>query len=180
MLLAYNGNEFPHWCISRSINWSSLVTVLVQAQPQCWPSSCAVPFPPCSATHSLHQGDSWGKANWTVALWQVQTAHSGQTWTDSCGQFLCTVKKDIYLGYMLKMSFPFLFIGTQHKIKMFMFESFNFKLWYVLHRGQYICPVIKCIFYRSNLKHVMFIYFLHCQILTTASIVTGFFDCYVQ
>lgn len=78
------------------------------------------------------------------------------------------------------MSFPFLFIGTQHKIKMFMFESFNFKLWYVLHRGQYICPVIKCIFYRSNLKHVMFIYFLHCQILATTSIVTGFFDCYVQ
>lgn len=156
MLLAYNSNEFPHLCISRSINWSSLVTVLVQAQPQCWPSSCAAPSPPCSATHSLHQGDSWGKANWTVALCQVQTAHSGQTWTDSCGQFLCTVKKDIYLGYMLKMSFPFLFIGTQHKIKMFMFESFNFKLWYVLHRGNIFETVLTYIIIRALLSNVFF------------------------
>lgn len=56
----------------------------------------------------------------------------------------------------MKMSFPFLFIGTQHKIKMFMFESFNFKLWYVLHRGNIFETVLTYIIIRALLSNVFF------------------------
>lgn len=66
-------------CVYRSTNWSSLVTVWVLVLPPCLLSSCAIPSPPCSATRSLHQGDSWGKAHCSP----VQTADSGQTWAGS-------------------------------------------------------------------------------------------------
>lgn len=48
-------------CVCRSISWSSPVTVWVLAQLLCWPSCCAAPSPPFSATRSLHQGASWGR-----------------------------------------------------------------------------------------------------------------------